>query len=169
MYETSFHFRYNSAVIQPHKKGVSMKKKLLIPLLGLALCSTFIIGCGGYYGTDSYLRFDSNLQGTWKTVSPDERYEGTLEITYDRITITGYGSSQTPMFSDDNQRPFKNFLKGIALKGYSEEGHIFIEDAGLVQEGIPYRYWSDSPNYNKIEFLRFEFGGKPETLRKSNE
>jgi hypothetical protein len=107
--------------------------------------------------------FDYDLQGTWVSAE-NSAYYGTLEITYDRITITGY--SEYLWNEDDNKRPFKNFIKGIALKGYSEEGKIYIEDAGIVQEGIPYTYWHDSPppDFTKIQFLRFNFGGRVETL-----
>ena len=113
---------------------------------------------------------DYNLQGIWVSNNPDSIYSGRLEITNDRITITGYGESQTPVpGGNDVERPFRDFTKGIALNAYSEDGHIFIEDAGLLQAGIPYIYWEESSlaNYGMVEFLRFEFGGRPETLRKS--
>jgi hypothetical protein len=107
------------------------------------------------------------LWGTW--VSIDESvYSGALIINYDRITITGYKESQTSTDANDNRRPFREFIKEIALKGYSQNEKIFIEDAGKMQEGIPYTYWDDNPPpYNvKIEFLRFNFDGRNETLRK---
>jgi hypothetical protein len=112
--------------------------------------------------------FDNNLQGTWVPNDPDALYKGSLKIEYDRITITGYGESQTPSGGNDNNRPFKNFSKGIALKGYSEEGKIFIEDGGLLQEGIPYTYWENSLSYgyNNEKLLRFTFDGRDETLQK---
>ena len=110
--------------------------------------------------------FDSSLQGTWGSNDPAV-YSGTLVIGYDRITIKGYNEGQTPSGGNDNNRPFKGFTKGIALKGYSEEGEIYIEDGGLLQEGIPYTYWDDSPppSYMKIKFLRFTFGSRAETLQ----
>ena len=144
-----------------------MKKHVLIPLF--ALCS-MLVACGsGPEGTGNYSRFDWDIQGTWTSNDPDSRYSGSLEITYDRITITGYGENQTPVQGgNDAERPFRNITKNIALNGYSEEGHLFIEDGGLVLEGIPYTYWYDSPppDYERVEFLRFIFGGRQETLRK---
>jgi hypothetical protein len=132
------------------------------------LCSLFIISCGDTdSGTGNYQRFDWDLHGTWTTNDPGSLYTGTLVIEYNRITITGYGETQTPPFSDDNKRPFRNYIKGIALKGYSEDGKLFIED-GTQQEGIPYTYWyiNPPPNFNRVEFLRFNFGGREETLYK---
>jgi len=126
----------------------------------------FIIACDE---TDTSQRFASDLHGTW--VSNDTAiYSGTLIISNDRITISGYDEGQTPPpleGGNDNKRPFKDFTKGTALKGYSEEGKIFIEDGGMVQEGIPYIYWDDSPppDYKKVKFLRFTFGGRVETLK----
>jgi len=113
-------------------------------------------------------RFNAELQGTWVSNDP-AIYSGTLIINYERITIIGYSESQTPPRGDDNNRPFKGFTKGTALKGYSEEGKIFIEDGGMVQEGIPYIYWDDNfpPDYRKVKFLRFTFGGRVETLENS--
>jgi len=105
------------------------------------LCSFFIAACdwestGG--GTGNYKRFDWDLHGTWKTNDPESRYTGTLEITYNRITITGYSEIQTPTSGgNDMERPFRGFTKNIALEGYTEEGKIFITDAGIVQEGLP--------------------------------
>ena len=111
------------------------------------------------------LSFDYNLRGTWVSNDPGI-YSGALVIEYDRITITDYSESQTPSGGNDSSRPFKGFTKGIPLKGYSEEGKLFITDGGLLQEGIPYTYWDDSPppEYGKIKFLRFTFGDRVETL-----
>ena len=114
-------------------------------------------------------KIDYKLQGTWVSNDPSV-YSGSLKITYDRITIKGYSEGQTPSSGDDNNRPFKAFTKGIALKAYSEEGQIFIEDGGLLQGGIPYTYWEDSPppEYKRKQFLRFTFGGRQETLQKED-
>jgi len=136
----------------------------------VSLLTAFLItACGD---VEASKRFDSRLQGTWVSNESSARYKGALEITSDRITITGYDETQTPSPQDggnDNERPFKNFTKGAALKGYSEEGKFFIEDGGLVQEGIPYAYWDDTPppDYRKVKFLRFTFGGRIETLKYS--
>jgi len=125
----------------------------------------FIVSC---WDVEASKHFDSRLEGTW--VSNDTAiYSGALKISYDRIIIIGYGEGQTPPpfeGGDDNNRPFKNFTKGTALKGYSEEGKFFINDGGLVQEGIPYVYWDDNlpPDYRKVKFLRFTFGSRVETL-----
>ena len=108
------------------------------------------------------------LQGTWQTNDPDSIYSGTLSIGHDRITISGYGERQTPLFGDDEKRPFRNYTKGMPLRAYSEEGILFIEDGGFWVNGIPFNYWYvDSPsNFGTVHFLRFEFGGRTETLRK---
>jgi hypothetical protein len=147
-----------------------MKKHILVLLL--ALCSMLLAcGSGQPEETGNYSRFDYNMRGTWTSNDPS-RYSGSLTFTYDRITITGYGENQTPVQGgNDEQRPFRNITKNIALKGYSEEGHIFIEDGGLVQEGIPYIYWSDMPppDFKRVDFLRFTFGDRHETLQKEAE
>jgi len=132
-------------------------------VIAALLATFFIAACDVISDIKS---FDYTLQGTW--VSNDSsKYSGSLEIDYDRITITGYSEGQTSSGEDDNRRPFKNFTKGIALKGYSEEGKIFIEDGGSLQEGIPYTYWEESPppDYKKFKFLRFTFGGRVEKLQ----
>ena len=130
------------------------------------LAAFFITACGD---VEARKHFDSRLDGTWVSNDKTAIYSGILKISYDRIIINGYGEGQTPPpleGGDDNKRPFKNFTKGIALKGYSEEGKFFINDGGLVQEGIPYVYWDDEfPSYyKKIKLLRFTFGGRVETL-----
>ena len=141
-----------------------------VGILFLALCS-LLVSCDweGWESGSGYKSFDYNLQGSWVTNDPDSIYSGALEITFDRITITGYGESQTVVpWGNDAERPFRTFIKGVALKAYSEEGHIYIENAGIVQAGIPYVYWlNDAPySYERIEFLTFDFGGRQETLRK---
>jgi len=133
-----------------------------------SLLAVFLItACGDIEESRS---FDSRLHGTWISNEPSlftSKYSGSLIISYDRITITGYYESQTKSGEDDTKRPFRNFTKGDALKGYSEEGKFFIEDRGLVQEGIPYVYWDDNPppDYKKVKFLSFTFGGRTETLK----
>ena len=147
--------------------------KKYIHVLLFILCSMLVAcGSGSPEDTGNYSRFDFNIQGTWASNDPDSRYSGSLAFTYNRITITGYGENQTPVQGgNDEERPFRNITKNIALKGYSEEGHIFIEDGGLVLEGIPYTYWYDNPppDFKRVEFLRFTFGGRQETLRKEAE
>jgi len=139
----------------------------------------FIFSCdyeptGG--GTGNYQRFDWDLHGTWTTNDPESRYTGTLVIDYNRITITGYSETQTPTpGGNDTDRPFRQFTKNTPLEGYTEEVEetgqkvILIKDAGTWQEGIPYTYWEgvrSPPDFEKVEFLRFTFGDRQETLRK---
>ena len=150
-----------------------MKSKfaLLFALsLLFALCSLLFFACDlEGWESGAFKTFDYNLQGTWVTNDPDTTYSGKLVISSDRITITGYGESQTPArWGNDAERPFRDFIKGAALKGYSAEGCFYIEDAGMTQAGIPYTYWDDSPppDYGKVQFLRFNFGGRQETMRK---
>ena len=109
-------------------------------------------------------KFDYNLRGTW--ISNDNTvYSGTLKIDYDSITITGYSEDQTPSLGNDNRRPFKSFTKGVALKGYSDGGKIFINDGGSLKEGISYIYWETPPSFsNKKKFIKFNFGDRDETL-----
>ena len=137
-------------------------------VLFLVLCSFLIVSCNYNYSPSDKESFAYDLRGTW--VSNDTSvYSGTLIISYDRITIIGYEEAQTPAHGDDERRPFKNFTKGTALLGYSEEGQIFIQDAGLWQNGIPYNYWEGDyvpPDYERYQFLRFTFGGRQETLQK---
>jgi len=146
--------------------------KLKIISAVVALLTALLIpacdGTGGAGGTGGNIKkFDNTLQGTW--VSNDAGvYSGSLKIDYDRLTINGYNEGQTPSGVNDNRRPFKTFTKGVALKGYSEDGKIFIEDGGSLQEGIPYTYWEQSspPDNKKLNFLRFTFGDRVETLQK---
>jgi hypothetical protein len=139
----------------------------LLIVLFITACNWDTGGSGGGSGSGNSKFFDSKLQGTW--LSNDTGvYSGKLEITYNRITITGYTEGQTPDSGNDNNRPFKDFTKGAALKGYSEEGKIFIEDGGVLQEGIPYTWWENDPSppdYKRLQFLRFTFGDRVETLQ----
>jgi hypothetical protein len=121
-------------------------------------------GCGDLTRTGTPSKsFDYDLQGTWVSNDPSV-YSGKLVISYDRITITGYSEGQTPTEGDDSKRPFKGFSKGIALKGYSEEGKFFIEDSGQLQEGIPYTYQKDE-SYPPKKIISFTFGGRVEKLQ----
>ena len=115
--------------------------------------------------------FAYDLRGTWVSTDPSV-YSGKLTIEYNRITISGYFEGQTPIpGGDDNRRPFKDFTRGVPLKGYSEEGYIFIQDGGVLQSAIPYTYWEDNSQsgYTRWQFLRFTFGGRQETLVKTVE
>ena len=156
-------------------KKIYTAKNILLFSFFTFLFSLLIVNCddeptGG--STGNYQRFDWEIQGTWTTNDPESRYTGTLEITYNRITITGYGETQTPAFGgNDAERPFRNFTKGIALEGYTEEQEegqkvILIKDAATWQEAIPYTYWEGNSSGERIKLLRFTFGGRQETLRK---
>jgi len=134
----------------------------------LLFCSLFILSCD-LKGVPDYKGFDYNLQGTWETNDTDEYYSGTLEISSNTVTISGYAPNTMYEFTNGTgQRPFKDFTKNAPLEGYAEEGKIFIKDAGVIQE-MPYIYYlgAYSPYENKQpKFLRFSFGGREETLRK---
>jgi hypothetical protein len=114
--------------------------------------------------------FDHELQGTWQTNGISD-YSGTLVITTNSIRISGYApNSLYELTHGINHRPFRNFVKDTALEGYSEESKIFIKDGGNWQDGIPYTYWDSypPPDFRRIQFLRFQFGGRFETLQKIN-
>ena len=145
-----------------------MKNTRIFVLCPVLLAALFAAACDweGMPGADDNFTYD--LQGTWVSNDPSV-YSGTIRIDIDRITIYGYSESQTPIpGGNDNQRPFKDFTRGVPLKGYSEEGNLFIEDGGILQSGIPYTYWEDnySTFYTRRQFLRFTFGGRQETLVK---
>ena len=146
------------------------KRKACFPPFLFSLCAFLIFFTSCEW--DEYTqgnRFDYSLQGTWVTHDPEERYTGTLEITYDRITITGFSANQTPgWWGSDDERPFARFVRGVALRGYSEEGHIYIEHMGTFQAGIPYIHWDTGSSWavDKVEFLTFTFDGREQTLRK---
>ena len=142
------------------------------------LIAALFTACGDweFVTTENHV-FAHELRGTWKSIDPS-KYSGTLVITNEWITITGYEEGQTSNGGNDDQRPFRDFVKGTH-KGYSEEGpenngqivgHIYISDANVIQEGIPYTYWHETPPpYTKREHsLRFTFGGRQEVLRKVN-
>jgi len=146
-----------------------MKHARTLALSALLLAALFAAACNWEYMPVDSNTFDTKLRGTWESNDPSV-YSGTLVIEYSRITISGYFENQTPFpGGDDNRRPFKDFTRGVSLKGYSEEGHIFIEDGGVLQAGIPYTYWEDTYEYGytQRQFLRFTFGGRQETLVKT--
>ena len=134
-----------------------------------ALCSLFIFSCEWKHGLSDYKSFVYDLQGTWETNETSEYYSGKLVISSNTITISGYTPNELyEIINGTSHRPFKDFTKNAPLEGYTEEEKIFIKDAGIIQEGIPYTYWevSSQPDYKRIQFLRFDFGGRAETLRK---
>jgi hypothetical protein len=125
----------------------------------LILLATFLLASCGDLTGGGFKAFDYELRGRW--VSNDASvYSGVLEIDYDRITITGCAESQSLPLGNDDSRPFNGFTKGVALKGYSQDGKLFIEDSSLVREGIPYTYTDGT-----VKLLKLTFGARPETLQ----
>jgi hypothetical protein len=138
--------------------GVALSALLLITALIPAGCDGDGFDGGGY--------FEAKLRGRWETHNPAPYdYSGTLVIGRDTVTISGY--DQKSYLPNDPQRPFKGITKDISRKGYSEGGKIYINDFGW-KEGIAYEYDAGMrPYYTKL--LRFTFGGRDETLRKTGE
>ena len=144
-----------------------MSKLKKRPPWGILLVVFIVLSCSIETTTtgDTYRVFTYDLRGAWVPNDPGGIYTGTLLITSDRITITGFSGSQTPSGGDDNKRPFKDFTKGAALRGFSEEGKIYINDRGMLQEGISYIYYTVG-SYPKTEFLRFTFAGSDIIMQK---
>jgi len=132
----------------------------------LLLSVLFICSCDGGQGTQpvDYKSFDDDLQGTWTSNDPN-LYSGIIIINSTTITIDGYSEGQTPPKGDDSKRPFKDIPKGVPLKGYSEEGKIFIEYSGSAQNGIPYIYTEAGDYPQNYRLLEFTFGGRKEILQ----
>jgi hypothetical protein len=130
---------------------------------GALLAVLFITSCGEGSGDSN--TFPHDLHGTWVIYDGDPDYDGELEIRSNRITIWGFSRDQTQWYGYDEDRPFRAFTKDVALKGYAEDGKIFIEDKGLVQEGIPYTFYK-TPDYPRTYFLYFTFGYNDVTFRK---
>jgi len=118
----------------------------------------FLASCDLDIVPDDSKTFASELRGTWVSNDPTV-YSGILEIKIDQITIKGFLEYQE---INSNERPFKDFTKNTPLKGYSEDGKIFIEDSGILQEGIPYTFYITSGK----GFLRFTFGGRQEIMQR---
>jgi len=129
---------------------------ILLPLL-------FINSCDGSYTSDAK-SFDRKLRGTWVS-NESGLYAGSLKIDYNTITIDGYGEDWTSLVGDDSRRPFRDFPKRVPLKGYSEEGNIFIEYGPTAQDGIPYVYTELGTYPQKYKLLEFSFGGRKEILQ----
>jgi len=128
-----------------------------------------IIACGSVDNSDDEF-FDYKLRGVWKTHQNDNECEGSLVIDIDTIII-----DYTYYSVLGDQRPFESFTHKIPLKGYSEEyvppmvgitGELFIDDPGkVVQDVIPYFYYTGGQE----QFLKFEFGGRIEILRRTGD
>jgi hypothetical protein len=144
-----------------------MKNLKLFTVCLFLISALFISSCDGSLSgaSGNSKSFNSNLLGTWETNDPTlYSYSGTLKITYDTITIDGYGEDWLSVVGDDSKRPFKDFPKRVPLKGYSEGGKIFINYGGSAQ-GIPYIYNETGTYPSKYKTLEFDFGGRKERLQ----
>ena len=140
-----------------------MKNFMPLTVYMFLLSALSIISCDGLM-TGDFKSFNYDLRGTWVS-NETGLYSGSLKIDYDTITIDGYGEDWTSLVGDDSRRPFKDFPKRVPLKGYSEEGKIFIEYGETVQNGIPYIY-TELGNYSqKYKLLEFSFGERKEILQ----
>jgi hypothetical protein len=139
-----------------------MYKQSYFIVIIVLLSAFFLSACGDGSGSPGTSKsFNWDLRGTWVSSDPSV-YDGAIESDFNTIKITGYNESQTPLLGNDNQRPFKNVVKGINIKGYSEEGKIYIE--GFSAEGIPYQMVT-SATYPFEKRLRFTFYGRDEILK----
>jgi hypothetical protein len=132
----------------------------------ILLSAFLLIACGEINESQSgnYKSFNYDLRGAWVSNEPG-LYSGSLTIDSETITIDGYGEDWTSLVGDDNKRPFKDLPKRVPLKGYSEEGKIFIDYGGTVQNGIPY-YFTETEIYSKkYKLLEFSFSGRKEILQ----
>jgi len=143
-------------------KAVTMKISVFA-VCALLLFSLFAISCDVPKG--DYKSFDYKLQGTWVSNEPTASYTGSLIIDIDTITITGYGENWLSLVGDDSKRPFKDYPKGVSLKGYSQEGQIFIEYGANAQTGIPYLYTETGSYPSFVKIMEFNFGGRAERLQ----
>jgi hypothetical protein len=130
----------------------------------ILLSSPLLSACNGLMTDGSFKSFDYKLRGTWFS-NDSGLYSGTLKIDSDTITIDGYGEDWAYMVGDDSKRPFKDFPKRVPLKGYSEEGKIFIEYGETALDGIPYVYTEVGTYPQKYKLLEFSFGGRKEILQ----
>jgi len=123
-----------------------------------------ITSCNLEYNPGNYKSFDNKLRGTWVS-NETGLYSGSLKIDSDTITIDGYGEDWISMVGDDSKRPFKDFPKRVPLKGYSEEGKIFIEYGETALDGFLYVYTELGTYPQKYKLLEFSFGGRKEILQ----
>jgi len=137
---------------------MKIRQFFIVMLSCLSICS-----CDGLM-TGDFKSFDSKLRGTWVS-NETGLYSGTLTISSDTITIDGYGEDWTSMVGDDSKRPFKDYPKRVPLKGYSEEGKIFIEYGETALDGISYVYTELGTYSQKYKLLEFTFGGRKEILQ----
>jgi hypothetical protein len=139
-------------------------KNLKVPtIIMIFLSALFISVCDGLMTDGNYKSFERKLRGTW-TSNDSGLYSGTLTITFDTITIDGYGEDWTSIMGDDSKRPFKDIPKRKPLKGYSEDGKIFIGYGEIAKDGIPYIYTEGGSYPKEYKLLEFTFGGRKEIL-----
>jgi len=129
----------------------------------ILVTSLSISSCDGQMA-DDLKSFDKKLRGTWVS-NETGLYAGSLTIDYATVTIDGYGEDWTSLAGDDSRRPFRDFPKRVPLKGYSEDGEIFIEYGGAERNGIPYTYTELGSYSQKYKLLEFTFGGRKEILQ----
>jgi hypothetical protein len=141
-----------------------MKNDRAFAICIFLLSAFFISSCGVLPSSGDVNTFHKNLRGTWVS-NETGLYSGTLIIDVDTITIDGYGEDWTSLVGDDSKRPFRDFPKRVPLKGYSEEGEIFIKYGSTEPEGIPYIYTEVGNNQKKYKLLEFSFGGRKEILQ----
>jgi hypothetical protein len=140
-----------------------MKNFKLFTVFIALLFSLSICSCGELPKSD-YKSFANGLRGTWVS-NEIGLYSGSLLIDFDTITIDGYGEDWTSLVGDDSKRPFRDFPKRVPIKGYSEEGKIFIEYGETAQDGIPYVYTEIGSYTPEYKLLGFTFGGRKEILQ----
>jgi hypothetical protein len=140
-----------------------MTKNKFFVLIVVLLLFLFLASCDGLY-TGDFKSFESKLCGTWVSNEPG-LYSGSLKIDYDTITIDGYGEDWTSLVVDDSKRPFRDYPKRVPLKGYSEEGKIYIEYGEVSLDGITYFYTELGSYPQKFKLLEFSFGDRREILQ----
>ena len=122
--------------------------------------------------TGSHKSFVYHLWGTWESNQTEMSpvlYSGTLKIDSDTITIDGYGEEWVSLVVDDSKRPFRDFPKGVPLKGYSQDNKIYIEFPTSMQTEFPYSLTETDVYPNKVILLGFTFGERPETLKRKDD
>ena len=156
-------FFLNGAICSTSQRKIGLRMKLRT--LCAALLAAFLAAACNL-DTSGSSGFDWRLQGTWASANTgSSEYSGRLVITFDRITIFGY-DARNPIWGNE-QQPFRGLIRDRPLPGYSQDGSIFIEDAGQFA-GFPYTHWEipatlDTP---RTEVLDFTFGGRRERLIK---
>jgi hypothetical protein len=145
-------------------QGTFLKNYKPFSICVFLLSALFLNSCGEF-SSENNKSFHSDLLGTWVTNDPSlYSYSGTLKIDYETITIDGYEEDWLSVVGDDSKRPFKDFPKRVPLKGYSEDGKIFIDYGGNAQ-AIPYLYNKTDTYPTKYKILEFDFGGRKERLQ----